>query len=161
MDFRLTIPGKDELWELPHDRRWQVRRGGQVAGFRRGTQGRWCCTGRCTEFGTDRDGRCSDFLRSRSSGSPTFQGFRARLPRTNSMVAIDSRPQCSPHPGDLQRRPAPPTDQWGPCRADLSAPTHPHPTAGPGPPTHPSKHLHLNPKVGAISTSRSAERQLN
>src|ERR1035437_589992 len=83
MDFRLTIPGKDELWELPHDRRWQVRRGGQVAGFRRGTQGRWCCTGRCTEFGTDRDGRCSDFLRSRSSGSPTFQGLQTVASRVH------------------------------------------------------------------------------
>src|ERR1035437_750643 len=35
-----------------------------------------------------------------------------------------------------------------PERADLPAATHTATTAGPGPPKHPSKHLHLTPQVG-------------
>src|SRR5665811_109321 len=80
----------------------------------------------------------------RDSDEDRRPGRHPALPRAAQLP----RPQRSPHPGDLQRRQTPPPGQRGPDRADLPAPAHPATTAGPGPPTHPSKHLQLIPKVG-------------
>ena len=83
------------------------------------------------------------------------------LPRTTQLP----RPQRTTHPGDLHRPPTPPTDQPRRSdRADLPTSAQRPTTAGAGPPPHPNQHLQLDRrpvKWGAISTTRSAERQFD